>query len=161
MNTAWPTVSEIQKLTTIQRQKYLWPKRRSKYKNSTRAYNKEPICMYKATAILQAESVHRRECEGEMRPPKKKTHKRVSSTHPGNFVNGKDRNGGRGICYRIWSYIPNEIASSPVWIYKCKWEACILLPCCRCYLLHLHFPQLQATYIPTPSSSLGTKSENQ
>jgi hypothetical protein len=53
-------------------------------------------------------------------PKKKKKHKRVSSTHPGNFMNGKDRNGGRGICYRIWSYIPNEIASSPVWIYKCK-----------------------------------------
>jgi hypothetical protein len=60
-NTAWPPVSEIQKLTTIQ-------------KNSTRAYNKEPICMYKATAILQAESVHGRECEGEIWPQKKKNH---------------------------------------------------------------------------------------
>jgi len=73
-NTAWLPVSEIQKLTTIQRQKYLWSKRRSKYKNSTRAYNNEPMCIYKATAILQAESVHGRECEGEIWPQKKEKH---------------------------------------------------------------------------------------
>jgi hypothetical protein len=37
--------------------------------------------------------------KGRYGPKKQKKPPRVSSTHPGSFVNGKDRNGGRGICY--------------------------------------------------------------